>query len=141
MKEELIGKIAAAGNRQIKTILSGYHLPERVTRKLLDIAAIEQDLIASQLSKKDRTALIDLLTACPVVVSNLGGPDEAMVTRGGVSLPDINPKTMESRLIPGLFFVGEVLDIDGDTGGYNLQAAFSTGSLAANKITQSLESM
>jgi len=54
-----------------------------------------------------------------------------MATRGGVALDGVNPKTMESKLVPGLFFAGEVLDIDGDTGGYNIQAAFSTGALAA----------
>ena len=56
------------------------------------------------------------------------------MTRGGVALAEIDPKTMESRLVPGLFFIGEVLDIDGDTGGYNLQAAFSTAALAARRI-------
>jgi hypothetical protein len=55
---------------------------------------------------------------------------EATVTRGGVALPEINPQTMESRLLPGLYFCGEVLDLDGLTGGYNLQEAFSTGYLA-----------
>jgi hypothetical protein len=58
-----------------------------------------------------------------------------MVTRGGVDLKEVNPKTMESRLVKGLYLVGEVLDIDGDTGGYNLQAAFSTAMLAASSIT------
>ena len=59
-----------------------------------------------------------------------------MVTRGGVSLDEVNPKTMESKLVPGLFFAGEVLDIDGDTGGYNLQAAFSTAMTAARGILE-----
>ena len=58
-----------------------------------------------------------------------------MVTAGGISLPDVDPKTMESKLVPGLFYIGEVLDIDGDTGGYNLQAAFSTAYAAARAIT------
>jgi hypothetical protein len=62
-----------------------------------------------------------------------------MVTRGGVSLEDVNAKTMESKIVPGLFFAGEVLDIDGDTGGYNLQAAFSTGYLAAQGIQTRIE--
>jgi hypothetical protein len=57
-----------------------------------------------------------------------------MVTRGGVALDGVNAKTMESKLVPGLYFAGEVLDIDGDTGGYNIQAAFSTGYLAAHDI-------
>ena len=68
-------------------------------------------------------------------VESLSGINEAMVTRGGVSLLEINPKTMESKICRGLFFIGEVLDIDGDTGGYNLQSAFSTGFLAAKKIS------
>ena len=62
----------------------------------------------------------------------------AMVTRGGVNLNEVNPKTMESKLVSGLYLVGEVLDIDGDTGGYNLQAAFSTGMLAARSIKSRL---
>jgi predicted Rossmann fold flavoprotein len=135
MKTSLIDRITAAGNRQVKTIVSGYHLPERLTRRLLEIAGIEQDLTGAHLSKKDRTALIEILTACPVMISRLGGFNEAMVTRGGVSLDGVNPKTMESRIVQGLFFIGEVLDIDGDCGGYNLQAAFSTGILAAKKIS------
>ena len=65
------------------------------------------------------------------MVSSLGDLSVAMVTRGGVALGEVNAKTMESKLVPGLFFAGEVLDIDGDTGGFNLQAAFSTGFLAA----------
>jgi len=91
VKETLIERIAAAGNRQVKTVLAGYYLPERVTRRLLEIAGIDQDLTGAHLSKKDRTTLIDLLTACPVEVSKLGGADEAMVTRGGASITDINP--------------------------------------------------
>ena len=59
-----------------------------------------------------------------------------MATAGGVALEEVNPKTMESRLAPDLFFAGEVLDIDGDTGGYNLQAAFSTGALAATTLAR-----
>ena len=65
-----------------------------------------------------------------------GGFSVAMVTRGGVALDGVNPKTMESKVVPGLYFAGEVLDVDGDTGGYNIQAAFSTGFLAAMSITK-----
>jgi predicted flavoprotein YhiN len=61
---------------------------------------------------------------------------EAIVTRGGISLSEINPRTMESRLVPGLYFAGEVLDADGLTGGYNLQIAFSTGALAGKSMVQ-----
>jgi len=70
-------------------------------------------------------------------VERLGGFGEAMATRGGVALGEINPKTMASRIVPNLYCIGEVLDIDGNTGGYNLQAAFSTASLAARHIAAS----
>jgi predicted flavoprotein YhiN len=69
------------------------------------------------------------------VIEKVGGFNMAMVTAGGVNLNEVNPKTMESRLVPGLYFAGEVLDIDGDTGGYNLQAAFSMGYLASKSIS------
>ena len=69
----------------------------------------------------------------------INGPrpiDSAMVTRGGVSLKHINPKTMESKIINGLYFAGEMIDVDADTGGFNLQAAFSTGYLAGKSVSK-----
>jgi hypothetical protein len=78
--------------------------------------------------------LVTNCTEFPLTVATLGDYTIAMATRGGVALDEVNAKTMESTIIPGLFFAGEVLDIDGDTGGYNLQAAFSTGYLAAQGI-------
>ena len=135
-RETLLNRISAAGNARIRTVLTGFDLPERFVNKLLTLAGIDRDLTGAHLSRKDRSALIELLTGCPFAVGRLGGIQEAMVTRGGVSLAEIDPKTMESRLVPRLFFVGEVLDIDGDTGGYNLQAAFSTAALAARTIME-----
>jgi len=135
VRETLLSRISAAGKARVRTVLTGFGLPERFVNKLLTLAGIDPDLTGAHLSRQDRLALIELLTGCPFVVGRLGGVHEAMVTRGGVSLPETDPKTMESRLVPGLFFVGEVLDIDGDTGGYNLQAAFSTAALAARTIS------
>ena len=136
VKETLLNRISAAGKARVRTVLASYDLPERFVNKLLTLAGIDPDLTGAHLSRKDRSALIELLTGCPFVVGRLGGVHEAMVTRGGVSLSEIDPKTMESRLVPRLYFVGEVLDIDGDTGGYNLQAAFSTAALAARRIAE-----
>jgi len=133
-KAILLARINAPGNRQLRKILAAFDLPDRFVRKLLDLAGIKQDQTGARLPREARSVLLDLLTACPFIVSRLNGIEEAMVTRGGVALDEINPKTMESRLVPGLFFIGEVLDIDGDTGGYNLQAAFSTAALAAKRI-------
>lgn len=83
--------------------------------------------------------LVENLVGLPLVVSNPAGFAAAMVTRGGVKWTEVNPKTMQSRLVRGLYLAGEVLDIDGDTGGYNLQSCFSTGYLAGRSIKKNWE--
>jgi hypothetical protein len=123
--------LTKAPKKSIKTIIAGLGIPERLARLLPDLAGIPAESTGAHLTAAGRTRLIGLLTACPLVVSALGDLSVAMVTRGGVALDEVNAKTMESKRVPGLFFAGEVLDIDGDTGGFNLQAAFSTGFLAA----------
>jgi len=112
-------------------LLSGF---ERFVKRILELTEIPPELTCAHLSKKLRNRLIINLTELPFRVKKLAGFEKAMVTRGGVSLGRINQKSMESRLVPHLWFIGEVLDIDGDTGGYNLQAAFSTAVLAAEHI-------
>ncbi|NYT02744.1 MAG: hypothetical protein GKC10_08335 [Methanosarcinales archaeon] len=111
-------------------------IPGRLISKILEISGIPEGLQCAQLTRQMRIALLDNLTGLPLEISSLGGYDLAMVTRGGVDLREVNSRTMESRLVPGLYLVGEVLDVDGDTGGYNLQAAFSTGMLAARSIAR-----
>jgi predicted Rossmann fold flavoprotein len=118
----------------VKKVLSTYGLPERLVVKILAISGVPAETTGAHLTKEKRNEITGNLTGFPVRVSRLGGYDVAMVTRGGVSLTEVNQKTMESRLVPGLYFAGEVLDIDGDTGGYNIQAAFSTGFIAAKSI-------
>jgi predicted Rossmann fold flavoprotein len=134
-REEFAADIAkrAAGNTgwQVSTILAKYPIPERLNRKLLKLSGIPEELKCSQFSGEMRSALVTNCTEFPFTVERLGDFAIAMATRGGVALEQVNPKTMESKIVPGLFFAGEVLDIDGDTGGYNLQAAFSTGHCAA----------
>ncbi|MDD1678285.1 MAG: NAD(P)/FAD-dependent oxidoreductase [Methanomicrobiales archaeon] len=125
---------SAHGNRQVKAILTGYGLPLRFVKGILTRAGLSETLTGAHLSKKDRDRLAAMVCAFPFPVSLLGGFDEAMVTRGGVSLCEIDSKTMESRVVRGLYCIGEVLDIDGDTGGYNLQAAFSTAASASRDI-------
>ncbi|MBP7460324.1 MAG: aminoacetone oxidase family FAD-binding enzyme [Candidatus Delongbacteria bacterium] len=88
----------------------------------------------NQLSRSHRTYLIDMLTGFPMEIQSVGGFEQAMVTAGGINLSEVNAKTMESRIIRNLYLAGEILDIDGDTGGYNLQAAFSTGVLAVRSM-------
>jgi len=105
-------------------------LPQRLIGISLEIAKINPPKLASQITKQERENLINLFKAMPLDIAKTRPIEEAMITRGGVSLKDINPRTMESRLIKGLYFCGEMIDVDADTGGFNLQAAFSTGYLA-----------
>lgn len=123
---------ALAGMPQ--SLPAGLQLSIRLTKRLLQISGIALDLQLSQLTREMRNRLIDNLTGLSLVVSDVCGFNAAMCTRGGVLTAEVDPKTMQSRLVQGLYLVGEVLDIDGDTGGYNLQAAFSTGMLAARSI-------
>ena len=88
----------------------------------------------NDISKEDRRRLLELTRALPVTITGLGEFKEAIITKGGVSVKDINPSTMESKLIKDLYFCGEVLDLDALTGGYNLQIAWSTGYLAGISI-------
>ncbi len=129
IRSTVTATIAANGSRLVKTALTELPLPERFAKRLVELAGISPDLNGANLSKKARSTLIASLAEYPFTVQSLAGFDEAMVTRGGISLAEINQKTMESRLVPHLYCIGEVLDIDGDTGGYNLQAAFSTAAL------------
>ncbi len=134
VQKRVANAVAAGGARQVKTVLCDLALPERFVRRLLDLAGVPPGETSAQLQKKTRNVLAASLAEFPFRVERLGGFAEAMVTRGGVALEGVNPKTMASKTVPNLYCIGEVLDIDGDTGGYNLQAAFSTAALAARHI-------
>lgn len=140
LEELLLDRAKANGSRGLRSMLSDLSLsvPLRLITKILELSGIPTDIQCAHLTREMRNSLVNNLTDFPMVVAKLGGFDVAMVTRGGVDLKEVNPKTMESRLVKGLYLVGEVLDVDGDTGGYNLQAAFSTAMLAARSITAEL---
>ncbi len=133
-RKELTATIADGKNRQVNTVLSGTETPARFILRLLELSGIPRDATCAHLTKNDRNSLIRYLTDFPFTVAGTEGYATAMATRGGVARDAIRQKTMEAKAVPGLFCIGEVLDIDGDTGGYNLQAAFSTGALAAKAI-------
>ena len=137
---DLTHRVGENRNWQISTILAAYPIPERLNRKLLNLSGIPDDLKCNHFSAEQRSRLITNCTQFPLTVEAPGGFSVAMVTRGGVALEGINVKTLESKTVPNLYFAGEVLDIDGDSGGYNLQAAFSTGFLAARSIRKKWES-
>jgi predicted Rossmann fold flavoprotein len=116
--------------RKTVTALLDEHMPASLALVLVREAGIAADQTAAQLGKDGQQRLIQLLEAAPLTVVGSGGDARAMATRGGVSLKEVNPKTLESRLARGLFLAGEVLDLDGPCGGFNLQWAFSSGWLA-----------
>ncbi len=123
--------------KQIKNALDDL-LPKRLIPIIIKLSGIAPEKFVHQITRKERAVLIELLTALPLFVSGCRPLDEAIVTAGGVSLKEVNPKTMESKLVQGLYFAGEILDIDGYTGGYNLQAAFSTGYVAGDAAANRL---
>lgn len=113
-----------------------YHLPKRFVAKILSLISLTDKPLAA-ISGSQMRALSEALAAWPCTVSGTGGFREAMATAGGVSLDAINLSSMECRDYPGLFFAGEMLDIDGDTGGYNLQFAYASAMAALTKIYRS----
>lgn len=110
-------------------------LPQRLIPLVIQLADLDPHKPINQISKAERDSLVYIIQHLPLTVKGLRPVEEAIVTAGGLSLKEFNPKTMESKLVPGLYGAGEVLDIDAFTGGYNLQAAFSTGYVAAMHMT------
>ena len=112
-------------------------LPKRLISVFLELAKINPDKKVNQVTREELSTLISLFKGLRLDIQGALPIEEAMVSRGGVSLKEINPRTMESRLIKGLYFAGEMIDLDADTGGFNLQAAFSTGYLAGESASLS----
>ena len=129
----LLRDLQEGARQQVKTALHAL-LPQRLLEIVLELAGIDGALPVGQLNKTMRLQLVEMLKALPLTVSGARGLNEAVVTRGGVSVKDVNASTMESKRVKGLYFAGEVLDIDATTGGYNLQIAWSTGALAGDSI-------
>jgi hypothetical protein len=131
-----IKKLDENGNKLIKNVISEFLPPNRLLYAILDEIEINKNKKAAQLSKDERKKIVKILYSLTLKVDKTASFNQAMVTKGGIALSEIDPSTMESKLKPGLFAVGEVLDIDGDTGGYNLQAAFSTAYAAGKEISK-----
>jgi len=120
---------AKLSRKQLKNSL-GELLPAKIIPVVVDLAFIDQDKFVNQITKEERLRLLTVLQHLTFTIVRTRPVDEAIVTAGGVNTKELNSRTMESKLVPGLFFAGEVIDIDGYTGGFNLQAAFSSGYVA-----------
>ena len=120
-------------NRQFKNSLNKL-LPKKLIPVIIKLSGIDEDKKVNEITKIERKKLIKLLKEFELSIKGLVGFEKAIITSGGVNLKEINPKTMKSKIMDNLYFAGEILDIDGPTGGYNLQVAWSTGFLAAKNI-------
>lgn len=133
LDERLRTSAAGGGKRPIAALIAE-HLPRRLIEALLAQAGLPLDLRGADFSKASRAALVRALKSAAIPISGTRGFAQAEVTAGGVALAEIDSRTMQSKLVPGLFFAGEILDLDGPIGGYNFQAAFSTGVLAGRSV-------
>jgi len=120
-------------NRQFKNAIKGL-LPAKMIPIIIALSNIHQDRKINEITKEERKNLVNLIKAFPMTLTGLRDFKEAIITRGGIAVKEVNPSTMESKLIKGLYFAGEILDIDAYTGGFNLQIAWSTGYLAGSSI-------
>jgi predicted Rossmann fold flavoprotein len=137
LQSELSQQVERQGQRSIGRWLSeALPVPQRLVGSLLQQISVDPQQRIAELSKASRLELLAHLKSLVVPVSGSRGFTKAEVTAGGVSLSDVDSKTMASRRAEGLYLAGEVLDIDGPIGGYNFQAAFSTGWLAADSASQ-----
>ena len=121
----------AGNNKQFKNILENL-LPKKLIPVIIKMSKINPDKQVNLITKKERKTLLKLLKTFPLKLEKLLGFEKAIITTGGIYLKEINSSTMQSRLINNLYFAGEILDLDGPTGGYNLQVAWSTGWVAGS---------
>jgi len=131
LEARLLREFRSGGKSHLKNVLKEL-LPHRLIPVFLHLSVIDSAKTASQITKSERARIMHLLKALPLTISGALGIEYGMVTNGGISTKEINPKTMESKRVPGLYFAGEIIDGRAPSGGYNLQQAFSTGFLAGD---------
>ena len=121
-------------NNQFKNALNGL-FPAKLIPVMIRLSGIDPDKKINEISKEERLRFVHLIKNLPLTIIGTRSFVEAIITQGGVKVKDINPSTMESKTVSGLYFAGEVLDVDAVTGGFNLQIAWSTGYLAGMSIS------
>ena len=125
-------------NKQFKNAL-GQLFPAKLIPVMIRLSGIRPDKPVNEITRQERKTFMELIKALPMTVTGVQGYEEAIITKGGVSVRDVNPSTMESKKVRGLYFAGELLDLDALTGGYNLQIAWSTGHLAGYSAARGYE--
>jgi predicted Rossmann fold flavoprotein len=135
--KRLVREFEMGGRKKISNILMNL-LPQRMVSVFLQGAGISADQKGGEIRVDGRRRLVGLLKDWRLTLRGPRPIEEAITTSGGVNVKEINPSTMESRIVRGLYFCGEIIDVDGKTGGYNLQAAFSTGWAAGEAAAKEL---
>lgn len=133
LEARVLREFEAAKNKKFGNV-AGVFFPSRLAPVMVRLGGISSDKKVNEITKEERRRFIQNMKELELTVTGLGGYNEAVVTKGGVSVKEINPATMESKKVPGLYFIGEVLDLDAVTGGFNLQIAWSTGVAAARAV-------
>ncbi len=135
VETKLMGELKDNFKKSISNVLKKNY-PNRIIDLAMDVLEIDPMTKVNQLKASDRKKIVSFLKGMDLKIIGFESLEKAMITIGGISLKEIDPRTMSSRLIDGLFFAGEMIDLDGDTGGYNLQEAFSTGYLAGESAAK-----
>ncbi len=133
LDKRILKDFEEAKNKQYKNSIQKL-LPAKMIPIVIELSGIDPDKKVNEITKEERMSLVNLLKALPMTIAGCRGWNEAIITKGGVSVKDVNPSTMESKKVNGLYFAGELLDLDAMTGGFNLQIAWSTGYLAGSSI-------
>ena len=125
----MIREFSESNNKIISNVMRSM-LPKNLINIVLSRANVGHNKYCAQITAENRASIINVIKNLKFKIKGLRPIDEAIITSGGINTKEINPKTMESKLVKGLFFAGEVIDVDAFTGGFNLQIAFSTGCAA-----------
>lgn len=136
LDQRILRDFDANPNKSFKNVIAGL-FPAKLTPVMIALSGINPDKKVHDISREERQNLVRLIKNLEMTITGLRDYREAIITKGGVSVKEINPSTMESRLIKGLYFIGEVLDLDAVTGGFNLQIAWSTAYAAGNAVGDS----
>ena len=133
LDERILRDFKEFKNKQFKNSLDKL-LPQKMIPLIVELSGINPDKMVNEITKEERRHLVQLIKYFTITIKNFRPVEEAIITCGGISTKEINPKTMESKLIKGLYFAGEIIDVDAYTGGFNLQIAYSTGYTAGINV-------
>ena len=126
LDERILRDFSQEKNKQFKNSLEKL-LPQKMIDVVISLSGINPNKKVNEITKKEREKLVQILKNFEIKLDGFRPIEEAIVTSGGINIKEINPKTMESKLVKGLYFAGEIIDVDAYTGGFNLQIAYSTG--------------